>query len=243
MKMQPEELDMVFEPLGDALKNVVNLTRSGGSQALKIRCVTKDQIAVAFHALLKFVETGEKLLGSDPETDNSEEEVLPPISQLTTADRENYVETTKTEFKKSGKVCPKLRNSKCEFGFREEKCPDEHPKICKKFLKNEKFEWGCHEEKCPKLHIRLCKSSYRNRTCFNEKCSWRHLPKTKRKPDTVRNQVQHLAPWIREPPGYGRSQFPNEQTMGIKPSFLEQSIWQDPRAQLRTLLKTLLKTL
>ena len=34
------------------------------------------------------------------------------------------VDTAKTEFKKSGKVCPKLRNSKCEFGFRVEKCPD-----------------------------------------------------------------------------------------------------------------------
>ena len=59
MKMQPEELDMVFEPLGDAIKNVANLTRSGGSQALKIRGITKEQIAVAFHALLKYVETGE----------------------------------------------------------------------------------------------------------------------------------------------------------------------------------------
>ena len=243
MKMQPEELDMVFEPLGDAIKNVANLTRSGGSQALKIRGVTKEQIAVAFHALLKYVETGEKLLGDDSETDSPEEEVLPPISQLTTADSVSNVDTAKTEFKKSGKVCPKLRNSKCEFGFRGEKCPDEHPKICKKFLENGKFEWGCHEIKCPKLHIRLCKSSYRNRTCFNEKCSWRHLPKTKRKPDTVRSQVQHPAPWIREPTGYGRSQFPSEPSVGIKPSFLDQNIWQDPRSQLRTLLETLLKTL
>ena len=69
---------MVFEPLGDAIKNVANLTRSGGSQALKIRCVTKEQIAVAFHALPKYVETGEKLPGSDSETDRPEEEVLPP---------------------------------------------------------------------------------------------------------------------------------------------------------------------
>ena len=104
MKMQPEELDMVFEPLGDAIKNVANLTRSGGSQALKIRGVTKDQIAVAFHALLKYVETGEKLLGNDQETDNSEEEVLPPICQLTTADSVSNVDTAKTKFKKSGKV-------------------------------------------------------------------------------------------------------------------------------------------
>ena len=124
----------------------------------------------------------------------------------TTADSVSNGEIKKPEIKKSGKVCPKLRNSKCEFGFRGEKCPYEHPKVCKKFLKNGKFEWGCHEEKCPKLHIRLCKSSYRYRTCFNEKCSCRHLPKTTRKPDMVRNQVQHPAPWIREPPGYGRSQ-------------------------------------
>ena len=71
--------------------------------------------------------------------------------------------------------------------------------------------------------------------------------KTKRKPDTVRNQVQHPAPWIREPPGYERSQFPSEQTVGTKPSFLEQTIWQDPRSQLRTLLdlaeNTVIKTM
>ena len=77
---------------------------------------------MAFHALLKYEETGEKLLGSDQETDNSEEEVLPPISQLPTADSVSNDDTTKTEPKKSGKICPKLRNSKCEFGFRGEKC-------------------------------------------------------------------------------------------------------------------------
>ena len=37
MKMQPEELDMVFEPLGERMKHVVGLSRSGGIQALKIR--------------------------------------------------------------------------------------------------------------------------------------------------------------------------------------------------------------
>ena len=146
MKMQQEELDIVFEPLGGGIKHVVSLTRSGGSQALKIRGVTKEQIAVASHALLKYVETGKKLLGSDPETDSPEEADLPPISQLTTADSVSNGEIKKPEIKKSGKVCPKLRNSKCEFGFRGEKCPDEHPKVCKKFLKNGKFEWGCHEK-------------------------------------------------------------------------------------------------
>ena len=245
MKMQPDELDMVFGPLGEGITNVVNLTRSGGSKALKKREVTKHEIAVAFHALLKYVETGEKLLSNESEADNPEEEDLPPISQLTTADSVSNDDTNKQEIKKSGKICPKLRNSKCEFGFRGEKCPDEHPKVCKKFLRNGKFEWGCHEEKCPKLHIRLCKSSYRNRTCFNEKCSWRHLPKTKRKPDPVRKQVQvqQPAPWIREQPVFGRSQVPSEQNLGVKSSFLEQNIWQDPRAQLRTLLETLLRTL
>ena len=242
--MQPEELGEVFEPLGEEITNVVSLTRSGGSEALKSRGVTKHQIAVAFHALLKYVETGEKLLNKDSEADNPGEDDLPPISQLTTADSvSDNNDTNKPEIKKSGKICPKLRNSKCEFGFRGEKCPDVHPKVCKKFLRNGKFEWGCHEEKCPKLHIRLCKSSYRNRTCFNEKCSWRHLPKTKRKLDPVRKQVQQPAPWIREQPGCGRSQAHNDQNVGVKSSFLEQNIWQDPRAQLRTLLETLLRTL
>ena len=241
--MKPGELQMIFEPLGGEILNVVNLTRSGGSKALKIKDVKKNQIAVAFHARLNYVETGKKLLSNDSEADNPEEEDLPPISQLTTADSVSNDDTNKPEVKKSRKICPKLRNSKCEFGFRGEGCTDEHPKVCKKFLKNGKFEWGCHEKKCHKLHIRLCKSSYRNRTCFNEKCSWRHLPKTKRKQDPVRNQVQQPAPWIREQPGCGRSQVLNEPKLGVKSSFLEQNNWQDPRAQLRTLLETLLRTL
>ena len=58
MRMKPEELDMIFEPLGGEILNVVNHTRSGGSKALKIKDVKKNQIAVAFHALLNYVETG-----------------------------------------------------------------------------------------------------------------------------------------------------------------------------------------
>ena len=133
MKMQPEELGEVFEPLGEEITNVVSLTRSGGSEALKSRGVTKHQIALAFHALMKYVETGEKLLNKDSERVNPGEEDLPPICQLTTADSVSNGDTNKPEITKSGKICPKLRNSKCEFGFRGKKCQDEHPKVCKNF--------------------------------------------------------------------------------------------------------------
>ena len=35
MNMQEDKLDMVFGPLGEGITNVVNLTRSRGSKALK----------------------------------------------------------------------------------------------------------------------------------------------------------------------------------------------------------------
>ena len=60
--------------------------------------------------------------------------------QLTTTDIVNNDDTNKSDIKKSGKICPKLRNSKCQFGFRGEKCPDFFfQKSVKKFLRNGKF--------------------------------------------------------------------------------------------------------
>lgn len=82
-------------------------------------------------------------------------------------------------------ICKSLLQGQCKHGISGKKdgvCSSLHPRICSHHLRNGRFRGGCKLSKqlCPNLHIFICPSSYKQRSCYNEECTFMHLKGTTR---------------------------------------------------------------
>ena len=82
-------------------------------------------------------------------------------------------------------LCKFYRNNKCKYGISGKGCQYRHEPPCSRIIKHGLGgRYGCNS-KCEKFHPKMCRTSLQNRECFRDNCTFKHLPNTKRKKETV----------------------------------------------------------
>ena len=71
-------------------------------------------------------------------------------------------------------VCKLFLDNKCPTGIKGQKCTNQHPKQCRKFIQGGRTEHGCENWKCTFLHPKICNNSYLFGSCFKTGCKERH---------------------------------------------------------------------
>ena len=91
-------------------------------------------------------------------------------------------------------ICKYFRKGCCKHGMRGRNCPDEHPKICDKYITHgSRKDRGCTQgNKCMLFHPEMCFNSLRKGECFPTTCAFNHIKGKKLHPPVTTNKVGNI---------------------------------------------------
>lgn len=84
---------------------------------------------------------------------------------------------------KNPKTCRHFVKGNCNHGITGKNCKYNHPKLCRKLMKfGTNAKNGCNKSKhCEFFHPKMCPTSITKLECFDDKCQFYHVKRTKRK--------------------------------------------------------------
>lgn len=91
------------------------------------------------------------------------------------------------------KLCRFYRNNKCKYGISGKGCAFHHAPPCPKILKHGLGgKSGCSVE-CDKFNPKMCRTSLARKECFRGNCTYKHLPNTLRKKESIKDKKVEVA--------------------------------------------------